>query len=429
MAAVLTCLFVLLTYLSPAEVLPSIAPLRIELWIGCLAMLTGVASISQRTGIMRVPQLYLMLGLCGAVVFSRLANLFLGASADALLGFMPNLVTFCMVLFAMNTPRKLRALSTVFVVVALYLTVLGAFEYFTDPLHSTFVLAQQTLDASGYPEWSLRVRSTGFLNDPNDFAQFLLVAIALLATNWREGGAKRILTAIIPGLVLVGGIALTKSRSGFLGLLTVLLLALSDRFGKAKAGVLAALGGALLLAGRFTGGREISMEAGVDRLNIWRNGFGLFKHSPVWGIGYGWFQKYADRMTAHNSFILCFTELGLLGYFFWVSLIIFSYYQLNAVRRIVPETQQEADALSMAVSVRLAISAFLVTGWFLSRTYTLTFYILIAMAGALSVMVAGHKPVKMMASPKLAWFRNTLLVEFGSVVMVYILLKVRMLAL
>src|SRR5207253_2607045 len=129
---------------------------------------------------------------------------------------------------------------------------------------------------------------------------------------------------------------------------------------------------------------EISVSSGRDRLDLWREGWGLFKSSPIWGIGFDWFAKNAGRTTAHNSFVLCFTELGLLGYTFWISLIVFSYYQLNIIRRMKPESAVDVEAISLARALRLALSAFLVTGWFLSRTYTATFYILIGMTGALT---------------------------------------------
>jgi len=428
MAAILTCIYLLLTYLSPAEVLPALAPLRMELWIGALAILTGLVSISQNRSVFRVPQVYLLAGLTGAVILSRLAHLYLGASFSALMNFLPNLLAFFMILFALDSPRKLRILAGIIITVAVYFTINGSIEYFLNPHDSMLVLAQQTIDKNGALVWTLRLRATGFLNDPNDLAQFLLVAIALLATYWRRGGATRFVFAVIPGAILVGGIALTKSRSGSVGLLAVLLLALSDKFGKVKAGILAAFVGAALWGLRFTGGRGISLEAGVDRLNIWRDGWGLFKHSPIWGIGFGWFQRYADRMTAHNSFVLCFTELGLLGYFFWITLAIVSFYQLNVIRRIVPETPVEAEAVSMAVSLRLALSAFLITGWFLSRTYSVTFYVLIAMTGSLLLTQVERKTFRL-ATPKLAWFRNSLLLEFASIVLVYIILKVRIVAL
>jgi putative inorganic carbon (hco3(-)) transporter len=428
MGFLFTCLYLLLAHLSPAEVVPGLAPLRLELWIGLCALLTAIAGIPQNHSVFRIPQVYLALGLIWAVGFSRLANHFLGASASAVLSIMPAVTALYLILFVVNTPAKLRTVSAILVLIGLYFTIHGGIAYFTDPQHSLLVLAQPVEDDFGLVQWSLRMRATGFLNDPNDLAQFLLVAIALLGTNWRRGGMTRIAGAILPGVIMIGGIFMTKSRGGFLGLMSLFLLALSDRVGRAKAAVLAAVTGIALFALRFTGGRAITLEAGVDRLNIWRDGWGMFKGSPLWGVGFGWFYKFAGRMTAHNSFILCFTELGLLGYFFWIALIVLSYYQLNAIRRMEPKNAIEAEAISMAASVRLALSTFLVTGWFLSRTYSMTFYILVGMSASLTLIMGAQRGTFLLPS-KLTWFRSTLLVEFGSILLVYIVLKVRIFAL
>jgi hypothetical protein len=42
---------------------------------------------------------------------------------------------------------------------------------------------------------------------------------------------------------------------------------------------------------------------------------------PVFGVSYNSFTDHHER-TTHNSFVLCFAELGLLGYFTWLALVV-----------------------------------------------------------------------------------------------------------
>ena len=55
----------------------------------------------------------------------------------------------------------------------------------------------------------------------------------------------------------------------------------------------AAMAVALLLS-KFTGGREVGMTGGADRLDLWSDGWEMFKQSPLYGHGYG---SYVDTMN------------------------------------------------------------------------------------------------------------------------------------
>ena len=65
-----------------------------------------------------------------------------------------------------------------------------------------------------------------------------------------------------------------------------------------------------------------STEASAN-MRFWYWSFGvelLFQH-PIFGAGYGQFLELNHGMLAHNSFVQCFAELGLVGYFFWIEIM------------------------------------------------------------------------------------------------------------
>ena len=102
----------------------------------------------------------------------------------------------------------------------------------------------------------------------------------------------------------------------------VALMALCIVAGRRKIGVVPAVViGAVVFVGLtvlgFSGGRAIG--ASEDRLEAWSIGIMLIRSHPIFGVG---FQKFSEfnEITAHNTFVVCAAELGLVGAFCWVLL-------------------------------------------------------------------------------------------------------------
>jgi hypothetical protein len=140
---------------------------------------------------------------------------------------------------------------------------------------------------------------------------------------------------------------------------------------------------------------------------------------------------YGDQKlehTAHNSFVLCFTELGIIGFFFWVGLIVYSMTQLGAILKLEAKTPVQLEIQRWARALRMALVTFLVTAWFLSRTYTMTFYVLVGMVGVLTCLMRQETGAPSLALPRNMIFR-TVLAEVGFIVLIFLTLKFRNVAL
>jgi O-antigen ligase len=180
----------------------------------------------------------------------------------------------------------------------------------------------------------------------------------------------------------------------------------------------------LMLAAQFGGGRELSIREGsaAGRLMAWGTGIGVFKASPLFGVGYGKFEEYYEQ-TAHNSFVLCFTELGLFGYFFWLALVITTIIGLERLAKRRAVTEEDTLFMRYVTATRAALYSFLATSWFLSRTYNLTLYVIVAIAAALIFLRTQRNPELSLAPSR--WIPLTVAGQFASIVLIYLTIRLR----
>jgi O-antigen ligase len=163
------------------------------------------------------------------------------------------------------------------------------------------------------------------------------------------------------------------------------------------------LGGGVFVAAtalNFTGGREISVQSGSGRTGLWGESMELLKSHPLFGVGFGNLPDYLGH-TAHNSVAVCLAELGLFGFYFWC---LFLFCTARDVLEIAspakvsdPEPIVSEDVLFPAATrkieaidkaevnhlgrlLMLSLTGFLVAGWFLSRAFVMTFFLLGGMA-------------------------------------------------
>jgi len=237
------------------------------------------------------------------------------------------------------------------------------------------------------------------INDPNDFGQLTICVIPLVFIFWRAKKMFRnILFVILPVCALLFGVFLTHSRGALVALMAMVIVAARRRIGTLPALLLA--GGLFVgaMALNFTGGREISAQSGEDRTILWGEGLQILKAHPLFGVGLGKMPDYTEEYkTAHNSLVVCAAELGLFGLYFW------SMFLLSTVRDALvtaspgkvsegepiiakegpfPQVSRKIEEVDKAEVNRLgrllvlSLIGFLVAGWFLSRAFAMTFFLL-----------------------------------------------------
>jgi hypothetical protein len=421
-----------LAYLRPWDFYPELESWRLTFWIGNIGLGLAVIRFAARGRftLLRGPELWLLLAFFVMVAASRvLAEAWFGGAIETMSTFMPTITICALIWLNVDSLKKLKTAAAVVVIASLALVgfTIAAYHY---GMHTDkFILAQRTDDGEGGEVTVLgRVRALGSLNDPNDFGQALTSAIPLLWPLWRKGRNLRNFALImLPTAVLVYGIFLTRSRGAVLAILVVVLMSLRDRMTRFRLAVpvmAAFFVGATLLALGGTGGREISAddESAAGRIDAWRSGIRMLLERPLTGVGYGRFADHNDGLAAHNSFVNCFAELGILGYFCWTGLLIVLYCRLGQLRVNSALDGPSADIHRWANALRASMLGCMTAAFFLSRTYAPTVYLVVAFVMAL------HAASQEMEEPPDAdvgpFIGRTVAATLGSIAGIYVLVKV-----
>lgn len=424
MAFLLTTIYIVLSHLSPADLLPSLADYRILVWIGCAATAAVAWPYAFNPSLWHLPQLYLMLAFTAVMPLSRMVHLWFGGAWPALSGFLVSGIVFFLVTGSANSIRKIQLLAAALVLTGLWLLSQSLYGFYVDGDSSQYVIQQLVTSAQGEVVSTFpRLRSVGIVQDPNDFSQFLLVCMSLLAMAWRPGRRLANLTLVIlPGAYMLYGIYATRSRGAVIGLGMLVFLLLEKRLSRKMSIVLTAGILALLMLSDVAGGRAFSLSEGsaAGRVEEWGAGIGMLKASPLFGVGYDLFLNQQD-LTAHNSFVLCFAELGVVGYLLWLGLIVSTVTGLNGILRDTAE--QEPETVRCARVVRAALFVFLVTAWFLSRTYAVTLYVLFGMCTALIWLVQNGTEIQ--PEPAQPRWRLTAGLAVASILVVYAAVRLK----
>jgi putative inorganic carbon (hco3(-)) transporter len=430
MGFALTLFYIFTNLMTPAEIIPFLVPFRImlvlllsTLTISTFTMLTNRFSFSS-------PQIILVLALVADGTLSVLwAVRWLQAGVDAVMELLFLAGITLMVCWNVTSVGRMKMLAGVLAFTGVLLTADGVIALETGHRTQEFVLNEgNEFDATGNREFFQRIQGLGVLSDPNDLAQFLLVSMALLSVCWKPGSTvSNLLIVVIPDAVLLGGVFLTKSRGALLALLFLLLLLLQRKLG--KVGFLVGLGVALAGVAAMTAlsGRGLSMSEGsaAGRLDAWYAGMQMFKGSPILGIGFNRFTEHHE-LTAHNSYMLCLAELGFPGFLIWLGLPVSSLFQASGIANLAGDRPRLDELRRAGRALFNGLVVFMVSAWFLSRSYTTVFFVLVGCAIALSEIARKTMPEARLT--RQAWKFATLAGAVSVVIGIYVTLRLRGLA-
>ncbi len=248
-----------------------------------------------------------------------------------------------------------------------------------------------------------RAAGVGMHGDPNDTAMALLMAAPFLIAAVLDTRGLQRLGFLVLLAIVVGGILATQSRGGLLGL-AVGVFALVRHRVKSRlftAAVAVAFAAAVLvigLRGRATVQAGPMDESAQSRIVAWKAGLHMLRARPVLGMGYETFghafPSFAEAvpfekksMTAHNSYILCVAEVGLVGsvpFFLMVAGSLLIANRASALARSLPPSLDRAVLTGYAGNVAASFTA----AFFLSQTWLWFMYILFAQAAAIGCVHA-----------------------------------------
>jgi hypothetical protein len=384
-------LFILLNatlFIRPSELVPALETLPIYLIIILLCLIFTFPQILKSVvnrPLADQPILVCVLGLFASGMLSHLTHFrFYETRVTAVDLFKP-VMYFTLVTSSLDSSDRMRSFFKYLAIFAACNCILAVLQYYGYVnIEALSALQRRDVDAEeGEETFFLQLRSTGFFNDPNDLS--LIIVVASVACFYflddRRTGLLRP-AWLVPLGILLYSLALTRSRGGFLAFLGSVVTLLLFRFGRVRALALSAVilpALFLAFAGRST---DISTgdETAQSRIQLWAEGMALFRQNPVFGIGKG---EYAEEVghVAHNSFIHCYTELGLVGGTFFLSAF---YLAFEAVRRLGPRPGPERDPEAARARPYLLamIAGYSVGMWSLSRPYIEPTFMLLGLASA-----------------------------------------------
>ncbi len=387
--------FSLLTYIAVLFIRPQewITPL---LGVNLLDYVAAVAILSTLFVLPRTewrlkeaPEHLLMLGFFAAMLAGHAADRFHWALfKQTFMDFGKIVLLYFLVVILTDSVGRVKAVVRVMLLGCLFMTLHGLLQHYAGAGFGG--AAPFLVKATG----ETRVQAFGYFHDPNDLALILVTILPFLilaALDRRRSGGGRALRALaIPPILMV--IYLTNSRGGWLSLATMLLTLVALLMKRKKAAFAA---GIVLVAGLMALGPSrigtISTREGSarNRIMLWRNGNTMLKQRPIFGVGKDRFVEHSeDHQVAHNSFVHCYAELGLLGYFMWMGLLLAALKDVWALRRAPPVSETAEDLSRLATATLAAMAGYLSSSVFLSRTYIPVPYILIALIAAMRTVHA-----------------------------------------
>jgi len=389
--------------------------------IHILATLTfiflAVEQFSQKKlGVAKVPQNLLILGLYFCIIMSHVVNTYLGGMIEAFNSFFVIFVLFFILLNGANNELKFKISVWVMVIVITVLVFQGMYQ-----IQNGYGWAGQDLTIQGLEreEPFKRINWIGIFNDPNDLALLFVIGVGLvIAFLFGPRGYTLRLTSIGLLALLLYGIYLTNSRGGVLALMATVYFFFVKRTRKFLIGGI--IGGILAFLVMVFGPSRITSisineASAFSRVELWYQGILMMKSSPLFGVGYGMFTNNLPQ-TAHNSFILAGAELGLLGLFFWMSLIYSSYKGLSIVQA------NDSRLYSFALGLQSSLVGFCAAAFFLSRTYVILPFILFALSGAAMYVAQQKNPnLNFKFTRKDMWM--TVWLSLGSLLSSYMIIK------
>lgn len=351
-----------------------------------LIMAAGFFLFSQRKSF-EAPQYLLIPIFLLVAMISKIANGWAGGALFVFFIFAPVVLAYVLLANTVNTRERMQGVLAVFAICASVLALHGIEQVQLGVGWTGIELSQGT-----------RIQYVGIFNDPNDLGMLFVMCLPFafyLSARGGLMGLRRLFWWVIIGL-LVWGAYLTNSRGTLLALVAMLGVYVWRKRGPFTAGMLgaAALGALMMLPSRLQE-MEVSEESAMGRVESWYEGIWMFVHNPVFGIGAG---GYSDlhELTAHNSFVLVLAETGIVGFTIWLAIVGYCFRMMLAVLKrqddIIDDVPLEVpDEVALAdwqrdkaltLTFLMSLTGFFTAAFFLSRSYVVILYLLVALVVA-----------------------------------------------
>jgi putative inorganic carbon (hco3(-)) transporter len=383
-------LFILLSFLRPSDLIPSLEGLPLAKVVGGATLLAIIIKYIQRKNyIFNYRQTYLLAAFTGVLFISIPLSVWAGESSTVALDFVKMILFYLIFINVCRDLKMFRIMTLIALVCAIILCISTIQLYFTDVER-----AGATIGAK-------------LFGDAND-AALLFVSILPFSGLWISSKKFRF-GKLFYGLsiaILVAGVILTQSRGGFLGLLVVLFVLYFRGKNKIKAIVSLAVIALIIqfflpskIGERYsTIGTYQEDASAMGRITAWKAGLKMMAARPLTGVGVGCFSvAYGTQfgsggrwMAPHNTFIQVGAETGLIGLTIFILLLTTSIAQLRRIKSPDPD-HEEDEIFKIRDMIIASILGFIMCAFFLTQALNFMLYYLIAASVSLSFIFSKYE--------------------------------------
>ncbi|HXV14557.1 MAG TPA: O-antigen ligase family protein [Candidatus Krumholzibacteria bacterium] len=391
--------YLLFLYTRPQDYVLALQnmPIMVALSVATFGLMVLHMAVRHRMIVLaKVPQNLLMVWFYAAIIMSHVVWLNPATTIEATMEFLPTLVMYFLVSTLVSTHGKLKFTVNLIVIGTLFLAITGFIQYFT----GTGLGGKETYEG--------RIQAVGIFSDPNDLGLALVVVLPFFYLKLTEDSKlwQKPLALIGLGIILYA-LFLTQSRGGILALGVILVLLLTRRLGRTFGMVTGAVVFLAIFALAPRMGSISTEEASAHgRVEAWSVGLDLFETYPIFGVGMNNFTQYHFR-TAHNSFVLCATELGMFGLYPWIMLIYLSIKNNEFVASAVRGMRMR-DVAVYVETIRYGLIAFSVGAYFLSRTYNEVLFLFVGLSAAVTNIFVKESSERYLLIEKRDWINGLL---------------------
>ncbi len=214
MGFALTILYIVVTIISPEQFGKAWASYHALTYLAGVTVLGSLPSIAAYRYWKSSVQTFLLLGLVVAIAISQIANGWIGGALEGWRIFLPSAAVFFFIVVNVTTTRRLK-IATLAVALSCVGLAAEALCGFYKGYHGELFVLHNNLyspqdDVVGQ---LIRLRGAGFLSDPNDLAQILLIALPLLFVAWRRGHTlANFFVVLVPAALLLDHVSDAFSR-------------------------------------------------------------------------------------------------------------------------------------------------------------------------------------------------------------------------
>jgi O-antigen ligase len=358
--------FLAIHFVQPGELIPALAPFRIELVYGALLiiiLIVRTTSAATRSALLRDRILMVAVLLIGAGVLSVPFSVWPGGAAETVIT-MSKLVVFILLMRLMvDSERRLQYVLWCMVAIATWFAGSSLSSYYQGQYYTLHYNMGDLARAEGV---------NSLAGDPNELAGLLLALLPLIVAllrSTRNKFARFILLACMAMSLIA--MTLTGARMVMVSLIVMIIYYALRSKRRIRAFAACAIVAAAiwiwlppqykqryLTVETYAEGGQLD-DSNEVRLQVWKAGLYIFLRHPILGVGGGQFptayaQEYlagrrGDWMNPHNLLIQVVCELGIVG------LAVFGYW-LWQVAKGISEVLREKGNPVVELSYQVAVA-------------------------------------------------------------------------